>query len=58
MQGGKDLLTVIAKYVNYKIPSLTYASLCDSVCVTIGGDTNGEVHIRRDYVWRKVQHRK
>ena len=38
------------------IPSLTYASFCGTVCVTKGGDTDGEIHIRRDYVWREVQH--
>lgn len=24
--------------------------------VSQGGDTNGKIHIRRDYVWRQVQH--
>ena len=40
----------------YLIPSLTYVSLCDTVCVTKGGDTDGEVHIGRNYVWRQVRH--
>ncbi len=35
------------------IPSLTSNTFCGSVCVT-GGDVNGEVHIRRHYVWRQV----
>ena len=38
------------------IPSLTCTSFCGSVCVTKGGDTDGEVHIGRNYVWREVQH--
>lgn len=38
------------------IPSLTYASSCDTVCVAEGGDTDGKVHIGRYYVWREVQH--
>ncbi len=33
------------------IPSLTSGISCGSVCVAKGGDTNGEVHIRRHYVW-------
>ena len=42
--------------LNFAIPSLTYTSFCDTVCVTEGGGTNGEVYIRRNYVWREVQH--
>ena len=38
-----------------KIPLLTPLLLCGIVCVT-GGDTDGEVYVRRDYVWREVQH--
>lgn len=32
---------------------MTYTSFCDTVCVTEGGDTNGGVYIRRNYVWRE-----
>ena len=38
------------------IPSLTFACSYGNVCVAKGGDTDGEVHIGRDYVWREVQH--
>ena len=38
------------------IPSLTSVTFYGTVCVTKGGDADGEVHIRRDYVWREVQH--
>ena len=32
------------------IPSLTSVTFCGSVCVAEGGDTDGEVHIRRHHV--------
>lgn len=38
------------------IPLLTSVFFCGNVCVTKGGDTDGEVHIGRNYVWREVQH--
>ena len=34
----------------------TFQILCGTVCVTKGGDADGEVHIGRNYVWREVQH--
>ena len=40
-----------SKYYKKMIPSLTSVTFCGTVCVTKGGDTDGEVHIRRHYVW-------
>lgn len=33
------------KILKKQFPSLTCAISCDTVCVTKGGGTNGEVHI-------------
>lgn len=44
------------KILKKQFPSLTCAISCDTVCVAEGGGTNGEVYIRRNYVWREVQH--
>ena len=41
---------LVKKEIN-KITSLTSVTFCGTVCVTKGGDTDGEVHIGRDYVW-------
>lgn len=39
------------KILKKQFPSLTCAISCDTVCVAEGGDANGEVYIRRNYVW-------
>ena len=37
--------------LNFAIPSLTSTPSCDTICVAEKDGTNGEVYIRRNYVW-------